>query len=46
MHRGSEHCAFGLGDRERAERFLREVEALDNNHLGARQFRTLITASL
>ena len=37
---------YGLGDRERAERFLREVEALDNNHLGARQFRTLITASL
>ena len=35
---------YGMGDTERAERFLREVEALDNNHLGARQFRTFINA--
>ena len=37
---------YGMGDKEKALKFLAEVEALDNNHLGARQFRTLITASL
>ena len=31
---------------EKAMKYLEEVEAMDNNHLGARQFRTLITASL
>ena len=33
---------YGMGDTEKALKFLSEVEALDNNHLGARQFRTLI----
>ena len=33
---------FTMGDTEKALKFLSEVEALDNNHLGARQFRTLI----
>jgi tetratricopeptide (TPR) repeat protein len=33
---------YGMGDKERALKYLAEVEALDNNHLGARQFRTLI----
>jgi len=37
---------YGMGDKEKAERYLRQVEEMDNNHLGARQFRTLITASL
>ena len=35
---------YGMGDKEKALRYLAEVEALDNNHLGARQFRTLIDA--
>ena len=35
---------YGMGDKEKALKFLAEVEALDNNHLGARQFRTLIDA--
>ncbi len=34
---------YGMGDKERAERYLKEVEALDNNHLGIQQLRTLIT---
>jgi len=37
---------YGMGDTERAERFLREVEALDINHQGIQQFRTLIKAGL
>ena len=37
---------YGMGDRERALKYLAEVEALDNNHLGARQFRTLIDLNL
>ena len=37
---------YGMGDRERALKFLADVEALDNNHLGARQFRTLIDSNL
>ena len=37
---------FGMGNREKAERYLAEVEALDNNHQGIQQFRTLIKASL
>ena len=35
---------YGMGDKEHAERYLKEVEALDNNHQGIQQFRTLITA--
>ena len=37
---------YGMGNKEKALKYLEEVEALDNNHIGARQFRTLITASL
>jgi tetratricopeptide (TPR) repeat protein len=37
---------YGMGDNEKAERYLAEVEALDNNHQGIQQFRTLITARL
>jgi tetratricopeptide (TPR) repeat protein len=37
---------YGMGDRERALNYLAEVEALDNNHIGARQFRTFIKAGL
>ena len=37
---------YGMGDRERALKYLAEVESLDNNHLGARQFRTLIDLNL
>ena len=37
---------FGLGDREHAERYLKEVEELDNNHQGIQQFRTLMNAGL
>ena len=32
--------------KERALKYLAEVEALDNNHIGARQFRTLIDLNL
>ncbi len=34
---------YGMGDTQRAERFLSEVEALDNNHQGIQQLRTLIS---
>ena len=37
---------YGMGDMEHAERYLKEVEALDNNHQGIQQFRTLINAGL
>ncbi len=37
---------FGLGDREHAECYLKEVEELDNNHHGIQQFRTLMNAGL
>ena len=37
---------YGMGDKEHAERYLAEVEALDNNHQGIQQLRTLITTSL
>jgi hypothetical protein len=32
---------YGLGDTTHAERYLRDVEALDNNHQGAHSLRTL-----
>jgi hypothetical protein len=31
-----------MGDKDKALQYLTEVEALDNNHQGAQQFRTLI----
>ena len=37
---------YGMGDKERALKYLAEVEALDNNHIGAHQFRTLIDLNL
>ena len=37
---------YGMGDKSKAELYLRQVEAMDNNHLGARQFRTLMAAEL
>ncbi len=37
---------YGMGDKEKAERYLAEVEALDNNHQGIQQFRSLINAGL
>ena len=37
---------YGMGDTEKALRYLAEVEALDNNHQGIQQFRTLIDSKL
>ncbi len=37
---------YGLGDTVHALKYLAEVEALDNNHQGIQQFRTLIDAKL
>ena len=43
------HCKYmlalgyaGMGDKTHAERFLNEVEALDNNHQGIQQLRTFM----
>ena len=33
---------YGMGDQEKALRYLKEVEALDNNHQGIQQLRTFI----
>ena len=35
---------YGMGDKEKALRYLAEVEDLDNNHQGIQQFRSLIDA--
>ena len=35
---------YGLGDKAHAMQYLEEVEALDNNHQGVQQLRTLINA--
>ena len=47
------HCKYmlalgylGLGDNEHAQKYLAEVEALDNNHQGIQQLRTLINTVL
>ena len=37
---------YGMGDMEHALRYLGEVEALDNNHQGIQQLRTLIDLKL
>ena len=37
---------FGMGEKDKALRYLSEVEALDNNHQGIQQFRSLIVARL
>ena len=34
---------YGMGEKEKALKYLAEVEALDNNHQGIQQFRTLIS---
>ena len=36
---------YGMGDKDKALRYLTEVEAIDNNHQGIQQFRTLISTS-
>ena len=36
---------YGMGDREKAMRYLADVEALDNNHQGIQQLRTLSLVS-
>ena len=33
---------YGMGDKDKAMKYLAEVEALDNNHQGIQQFRTLL----
>jgi tetratricopeptide (TPR) repeat protein len=33
---------YGMGEEEKAEKYLKEVEALDGNHLGILQFRNFI----
>jgi hypothetical protein len=33
---------YGMGEKKKAERYLKEVEALDCNHLGILQFRNFI----
>ena len=33
---------YGLGDKDHALRYLSEAEALDHNHQGIQQFRTLV----
>ena len=47
------HCKYmlalgylGLGDNEHAQKYLAEVEVLDNNHQGIQQLRTLINTVL
>ena len=30
---------YGMGDKDKAMKYLEEVEALDNNHQGARSIR-------
>jgi tetratricopeptide (TPR) repeat protein len=37
---------YGMGDKEKALKFLAEVEALDNNHQGILQLRTFIDTNL
>jgi tetratricopeptide (TPR) repeat protein len=34
---------YGMGDKEKGQKYLSEVEDLDNNHQGIQQFRTLIS---
>ena len=36
---------YGMGEKEKAEQYLAEVESLDNNHQGIQQFRSLIVNS-
>ena len=47
------HCKYmlalgycGMGDMKHALKYLAEVEALDNNHQGAQQLRSLIDLNL
>jgi hypothetical protein len=33
---------YGMGDKDKALKYLSEVETLDNNHQGAQQLRTMV----
>jgi hypothetical protein len=33
---------YGMGNKEKALKYLAEIETLDNNHQGAQQLRSLI----
>jgi hypothetical protein len=37
---------YGLGNKEKAMKYMNEVEALDNNHLGFQQLRSLNISNL
>ena len=37
---------YGMCDKMKAQKYLEEVEALDNNHQGIQQFRTLMGTAL
>jgi hypothetical protein len=37
---------YGMGDKDKALKYLDEVEALDNNHQGIQQLRSFINAGL
>ena len=37
---------YGMGELSKSQRYLEEVEALDNNHQGIQQFRSLVSAML
>ena len=37
---------YGMGDKEHAQRYLKEAEELDNNHQGIQQLRNLINSQL
>ena len=37
---------YGMSDKMKAQKYLEEVEVLDNNHQGIQQFRTLMDTSL
>ena len=37
---------YGMGDKEKAQKYLEEVEALDNNHQGIQQLRSLMESGL
>ena len=37
---------YGMGELSKSQRYLEEVEALDNNHQGIQQFRSLLTSHL
>ena len=34
---------YGMGEKDKALEYLKEVEELDNNHQGIQQFRSLLS---